>query len=89
MPDPHLRAADTDREAVATALGTHTAAGRLTLAEYDERVAQAWAARTYGDLAAHRPPAGAGARSRAGRPEAAPGPTGTRSTTGRRGCRRR
>ena len=51
MPDPHLRAADTDREAVATALGTHMAAGRLTLAEYDERVAQAWAARTYGELA--------------------------------------
>ena len=51
MPDPHLRAADTDREAVATALGEHMAAGRLTLAEYDERVAKAWAARTYGDLA--------------------------------------
>ncbi|MFP5371547.1 MAG: DUF1707 domain-containing protein [Actinomycetes bacterium] len=52
MPDPHLRAADIDREAVATALGTHMAAGRLTLAEYDERVGQAWGARTYGDLAA-------------------------------------
>ncbi len=51
MPDPHLRAADTDREAVATALGASMAAGRLTLAEYDERVAQAWSARTYGELA--------------------------------------
>ena len=50
MPDPHLRAADTDREAVATALGRHMADGRLTLAEYDERVAAAWGARTYGDL---------------------------------------
>lgn len=52
MPDPLLRAADADREAVATALGSSMAAGRLTLAEYDERVAAAWAARTYGDLAA-------------------------------------
>jgi hypothetical protein len=51
MPEPHLRAADTDREAVATALGQHMAAGRLTLAEFDERVARAWAARTYGELA--------------------------------------
>ena len=50
MPDPQLRAADTDREAVATALGQHMAAGRLTLAEYDDRVARAWSARTYGDL---------------------------------------
>jgi hypothetical protein len=52
MPEPHLRAADTDREAVAATLGTHMAAGRLTLAEYDERVAQAYAAKTYGELAA-------------------------------------
>ena len=51
MPEPHLRAADTDREAVAAALGTHMATGRLTLAEYDDRVARAWAARTYGELA--------------------------------------
>ena len=51
MPEPHLRAADTDREAVAAALGEHMAAGRLTLAEYDERLAQAYAATTYGELA--------------------------------------
>ena len=51
MPEPHLRAADTDREAVTSALGTHMATGRLTLAEYDDRVARAWAARTYGELA--------------------------------------
>ena len=51
MSEPHLRAGDTDREAVAAALGTHMAAGRLTLAEYDERVAQAYAAKTYGELA--------------------------------------
>ena len=50
MPEPHLRAADTDRTAVATVLGRHMADGRLTVAEYDERVARAYAARTYGDL---------------------------------------
>jgi hypothetical protein len=52
MPEPHLRAADTDRAAVATVLGEHMSAGRLTLAEYDERVANAYAAKTFGDLAA-------------------------------------
>ena len=51
MPETHLRAGDTEREAVAEALGTHMAAGRLTLAEYDERLAQAYAARTVGELA--------------------------------------
>jgi hypothetical protein len=51
MPDPHLRAADSDRAAMAAVLGEHMAAGRLTLAEYDERVARAYAAKTYGELA--------------------------------------
>jgi hypothetical protein len=50
MPEPHLRAADADRAAVAATLGEHMAAGRLTLAEYDERVARAYAAKTYGEL---------------------------------------
>ncbi len=50
MPQPHLRAADTDRNAVATALGQHMAAGRLTVEEYDERLTRAYAARTYGEL---------------------------------------
>ena len=50
MPEPHLRAGDADRTAVATLLGRHMADGRLTVAEYDERVARAYAARTYGDL---------------------------------------
>jgi hypothetical protein len=50
MPDPHLRASDGDREAVASDLGKHMAAGRLTLAEYDERLARVYAARTYGEL---------------------------------------
>jgi hypothetical protein len=51
MPDPHLRAADADRAAVATVLGEHMSAGRLTLEEYDERLARAYAAKTYGELA--------------------------------------
>ncbi|MGY1622383.1 DUF1707 domain-containing protein [Geodermatophilus sp. SYSU D00965] len=51
MPDPHLRAADTDRAAVADQLGEHMSAGRLTVAEYDERLARTYAARTYGELA--------------------------------------
>jgi hypothetical protein len=50
MPDPHLRAADTDRAAVATVLGQHMSAGRLTVDEYDERLARAYAAKTYGEL---------------------------------------
>ena len=50
MPEPHLRAADADRAAVATVLGEHMAAGRLTLDEYDERLARAYAAKTYGEL---------------------------------------
>ncbi|TFV45988.1 DUF1707 domain-containing protein [Blastococcus sp. TF02A-35] len=61
MPEPHLRAADADRTAVATALGEHMAAGRLTVAEYEERLERAYAARTYGELAVltdDLPPAG-------------------------------
>jgi hypothetical protein len=51
MPESHLRAADADRVALATALGEHMSAGRLSVAEYDERVAHAYAARTFGELA--------------------------------------
>jgi hypothetical protein len=50
MPQPHLRAADTDRAAVATVLGEHMSAGRLTLDEFDERLSRAYAARTFGEL---------------------------------------
>ena len=52
MPEPHLRASDSDRAAVATALGGHMAAGRLTLAEYEERLTQVYATKTFGGLAA-------------------------------------
>ncbi|MBB3677326.1 DUF1707 SHOCT-like domain-containing protein [Modestobacter versicolor] len=51
MPESHLRASDADRAAVADVLGGHMSAGRLTVAEYDERLARAYAARTYGELA--------------------------------------
>jgi len=50
MTERPLRAADADRAAVATVLGEHMAAGRLTVDEYDERLSRAYAARTYGDL---------------------------------------
>lgn len=45
-----MRAADSDRERVAEQLRSAHAEGRLDLTEYDERVQQAWAARTYGEL---------------------------------------
>jgi hypothetical protein len=51
MPDPQMRAADTDRDAVAHRLGEHMTAGRLTVAEYEDRVARAYDAKTYGELA--------------------------------------
>jgi hypothetical protein len=40
-----------DRTAVATALGEHMAAGRLTLAEYEERLTHVYATKTIGGLA--------------------------------------
>ncbi|MGH3727257.1 MAG: DUF1707 SHOCT-like domain-containing protein [Micromonosporaceae bacterium] len=46
-----LRAGDQDRQKVADQLRAAVDEGRLTLDEYDERVAAAYAARTYRDLA--------------------------------------
>ncbi len=51
-PRDRMRAADTDRERVAEQLRSAHSEGRLDLTEYDERVQQAWAARTYGELEA-------------------------------------
>ncbi|MCA0147028.1 DUF1707 domain-containing protein [Blastococcus sp. LR1] len=51
MTEPHLRAADADRTAVATTLGEHMAAGRLTVAEYEDRLNRAYSSKTYGELA--------------------------------------
>ena len=49
--DPQMRAADADRSAVAEVLGAAVRDGRLTVPEYDERLAAAYAARTHADLA--------------------------------------
>lgn len=48
--EPHLRASDADRERVATALRQHYAEGRLADAELAERIDQAYASRTLGEL---------------------------------------
>jgi hypothetical protein len=45
-----MRAADTDRERVADQLREALGEGRLDLHEYDERLRDAYAAKTYGDL---------------------------------------
>jgi Domain of unknown function (DUF1707) len=45
-----MRAGDSDRQAVAEALKLALDEGRLDLAEYDERLQRAYAAKTYGDL---------------------------------------
>ncbi|HLL66078.1 MAG TPA: DUF1707 domain-containing protein [Micromonosporaceae bacterium] len=46
----YLRAADADRESVAQELKGALDEGRLTLSEYDERLRDAYAAKTYGEL---------------------------------------
>jgi len=45
-----VRAADADREAVAERLRSALNEGRLSLWEYDERLKEAYASRTYGEL---------------------------------------
>ena len=47
-----LRVGDADREQVADQLAEHHAAGRLTLAELEERLTTVWSARTGDELAA-------------------------------------
>jgi Domain of unknown function (DUF1707) len=49
--DPQMRASDTDRDSVATRLREAHAEGRLTMAEFEERLEAAYAARTLGELA--------------------------------------
>jgi hypothetical protein len=46
-----MRASDADRELVVAALQRHTAAGRLTLDEYSDRVERTLQATTFADLA--------------------------------------
>lgn len=48
--DAKIRASDADRDQVVAALRDHLAAGRLTTEEFDERLGQAFAAKTLGDL---------------------------------------
>jgi Domain of unknown function (DUF1707) len=45
-----VRASDAERDAVATELAEHLKDGRLDMPEFDERMSQAMAARTRGDL---------------------------------------
>lgn len=45
-----MRAADSDRQLIADELKKALDEGRLDLAEYDERLQKAYAAKTYGDL---------------------------------------
>ncbi|HEY6688789.1 MAG TPA: DUF1707 domain-containing protein [Propionibacteriaceae bacterium] len=52
MPKPALRASDDDRDAVLRALERHTAEGRLSLDEFDQRSTAALAAVTLDELAA-------------------------------------
>jgi hypothetical protein len=52
-PDPKLpqvRVGDVERQELITILQQHYAAGRLTLAEFEDRSEQAWKSRTRGEL---------------------------------------
>lgn len=49
--NPNLLASDAERREVVVALEQHARDGRLTMAEFDDRSARAWAARTAGELA--------------------------------------
>ena len=48
--DPRVRASDADREKTAALLREHHAVGRLTAAEFSERLDQVYQARTLGEL---------------------------------------
>jgi hypothetical protein len=48
--DPRLRVGDAERGQVIDQLADHHAAGRLTLPEFEERMASAWTAQTGADL---------------------------------------
>lgn len=50
--DSRLRASDADRERIVEKLRTSAAEGRLTMEEFEQRMAAAYSARTYADLAA-------------------------------------
>ena len=48
--DPKIRASDADRDRTAALLREHLAAGRLSSEEFNERLDQAYAAKTLGEL---------------------------------------
>jgi hypothetical protein len=48
--DDPIRASDVDRDVVVTTLRDAYTAGRLTMDEFDERMAAAYASKTWGDL---------------------------------------
>ncbi len=48
--DPRIRASDADRDRTAAMLREHHAAGRLSAEEFNERLDQAYAAKTMGEL---------------------------------------
>lgn len=48
--DPSIRASDADRDRAATLLREHHAAGRLTAEEFSERLDNAFAAKTLGEI---------------------------------------
>jgi len=48
--DAKTRAADADRDRTTAALREHLAVGRLTIEEFDQRLDQAYAAKTLGEL---------------------------------------
>lgn len=50
MGNEHVRASDADRETIVERLRSAMNEGRLNLAEFDDRVQQVYAARTYGEL---------------------------------------
>jgi hypothetical protein len=50
--NPSLRASDEDRQRIVAALERHTAAGRLSLDEFSDRVGLVYVATTHADLAA-------------------------------------
>jgi len=51
VPASELRVSDAEREVTLAALREHTAIGRLTMEEFDERADRVLAAKTYGELA--------------------------------------
>ncbi|WP_219466442.1 DUF1707 SHOCT-like domain-containing protein [Nonomuraea rhizosphaerae] len=48
---PEMRASDSDRDKVAAVLREHTAQGRITMDEFNERLEALYASKTYGELA--------------------------------------